>query len=143
MNSGIDANTDRANTRIDNKYIIKNGDVLFSWSGSLELMIWSGGPGILNQHLFKVTSENYPKWFYYHWIKKHLQAFRTIASGKATTMGHIQRHHITGASVLVPSSDVMEKAEALFAPIFEKITLLRLEKQVLKESREQLLAKLV
>ena len=143
MNSGIDANTDRANTRIDNKYIVKNGDVLFSWSGSLELMIWSGGLGILNQHLFKVTSENYPNWFYYHWIKKHLQGFRTIASGKATTMGHIQRHHITGASVLVPSADVMEKAQALFAPIFEKITLLSLEKQMLKESRDQLLTKIV
>ncbi len=141
MNSGIDANTDRANTRIDSKYIVNNGEVLFSWSGSLELMIWSGGSGILNQHLFKVTSGNYPKWFYYHWIKKHLQGFRTIASGKATTMGHIQRHHITGALVLVPSSDVMKKAEALFGPIFEKITLLRLEKQVLKESRDQLLAK--
>ncbi len=43
----------------------------------------------LNQHLFKVTSENYDKWFYYLWTSYHLDRFIAIAADKATTMGHI------------------------------------------------------
>ncbi|MFN9660788.1 MAG: hypothetical protein ACK6BC_10505, partial [Cyanobacteriota bacterium] len=41
-------------------YIVNDGDILFSWSGSLECDLWAGGPGALNQHLFKVTSPSFP-----------------------------------------------------------------------------------
>lgn len=143
INSGIDDDTERANTKIDPKYIIKNDDILFSWSGSLELVAWSGGDGILNQHIFKVTSETYPKWFYFYCIKKHLQHFRAVASGKATTMGHIQRHHLTETKVVVPNSDVLKKADALMSKLFNEESRLRLENVFLAESRDRLLAKLI
>jgi type I restriction enzyme, S subunit len=143
INSGIDENTERANTKIDPKYIVKNDDILFSWSGSLELIAWSGGDGFLNQHIFKVTSETYPKWFYFYSIKKHLQHFRAIASGKATTMGHIQRHHLTETKIVVPNSDVLKKADALMSKLFSEESRLRLENVFLAESRDRLLAKLI
>lgn len=40
--------------------VIDNGDVIFAWSGSLMVKIWTGGRAALNQHLFKVTSSEYP-----------------------------------------------------------------------------------
>lgn len=143
MNSGVDKNSDRATKNIDTKYIVKNGDVLFSWSGSLELMLWSDGDGLLNQHIFKVTSGQYPSWLIYQWIKIHLQNFRAVASGKATTMGHIQREHLTQSLVLAPNKDILKKADSLLSKLFNKELTLRLENKLLKESRDKLLAKLI
>ena len=87
----------------------KTADVLFSWSGSLECVLWAGGLGALNQHLFKVTSPDYPKWLHYLWIHQHLADFRHIAAGKATTMGHIQRHHLSDAKVVVPPHPLLRR----------------------------------
>jgi hypothetical protein len=81
---------DRASADIDPDYIIEDGDILFSWSGSLECVLWAGGKGALNQHLFKVTSDRYPKWLCYLGIHHHLDDFRHIAAGKATTMGDVK-----------------------------------------------------
>ena len=92
---------DKASRDIPEEYIIHDGDLLFSWSGSLEVVVWYGGDGALNQHLFKVTSR-YPQWFIYGWLLEHLPEFRAIAAAKATTMGHIQRRHLTEAAVVVP-----------------------------------------
>ncbi len=40
LNRGINESTSRASTDIPSEYVVENGDVLFSWSGSLELKIW-------------------------------------------------------------------------------------------------------
>lgn len=80
LRKGDTTGADRASRFIKPEYIIQNGDVLFSWSGSLEVETWCGGEGALNQHLFKVTSDMYPKWFYYRWTKQHLSSFQQIAA---------------------------------------------------------------
>ena len=98
-------NADQVSADISEEYIVQDGDILFSWSGSLECVIWTGGKGALNQHLFRVTSDEYPKWFIYFWIHHHLPEFRHIAAGKATTMGHIQRHHLKDAKLFIPSPE--------------------------------------
>jgi type I restriction enzyme, S subunit len=69
LRQGITDSSDKASVNIPNQYIVNNGDILFSWSGSLEVVIWYNGKGGLNQHLFKVSSKKYPKWFYYFWTK--------------------------------------------------------------------------
>nr|HDM58838.1 restriction endonuclease subunit S [Bacillota bacterium] len=91
LRDGITSASDRASVDVPEEYIVEDGDVLFSWSGSLLVKIWCGGKGVLNQHLFKVSSKHYPKWFYYLWTSEHLDRFRRIAADKATTMGHIKR----------------------------------------------------
>ena len=70
--SQCDSNSDKCSKHIKPEYIIKDGDVIFSWSGTLIVDIWCGGICGLNQHLFKVTSKEYPKWFYLFWTKYHL-----------------------------------------------------------------------
>lgn len=143
MNSGVSAASERASKNIDPKYVIKNGDVLFSWSGSLELMVWSEGDGALNQHIFKVTSDSFDKWFYFFWIRKHLQNFRAIASGKATTMGHIQRHHLSESLVLIPDNKLLKQAGLVISPMFDRVLEIQLENIRLKRSRDLLLAELI
>ena len=72
LRTGVNDGSDKASINIPKKYIIDNGDIIFSWSGSLDVVIWNFGKGALNQHLFKVDSDKYPKWFYYYWTLNHL-----------------------------------------------------------------------
>lgn len=134
---------DKASTNIPHQYIIEDGDILFSWSGSLVVVAWCGGKGALNQHLFKVTSEKYPKWFYYYWTKHHLADFQEIAAGKATTMGHIQRHHLKAAKILVPSDKELKEMDKVMSPLLDKIIINNLESRTLASLRDSLLPKLM
>jgi type I restriction enzyme S subunit len=135
LKDGYSINTDRATKNLDAKYIVNNGDVVFSWSGSLELDLWKYDTGALNQHLFKVTSEKYPKWFYYHWIKHYLPQLRQIAEDKATTMGHIKRDHLKESLIVVPNKILRDNSKYfLMGFLFDKIitqnkTILNLENQ--------------
>lgn len=135
--------SDRCSCNIKDECKIHNGDVIFSWSGTLLVDVWCGGDCGLNQHLFKVTSNDYPKWFYYYWTKHHLQEFIHIAKDKAVTMGHIKRGHLEEALVAIPDNDSMEKAHELFEPILSKMISLRLENSRLSLLRNTLLPRLM
>ena len=135
--------SDRCSSNIKNEYKIHNGDVIFSWSGTLLVDIWCGGDCGLNQHLFKVTSNDYPKWFYYYWTKYHLKEFIHIAKDKAVTMGHIKRGHLEKALVVIPDTKSLSKANELYIPLLENIISLRLESSRLSALRDTLLPKLM
>ena len=135
--------SDRCSCSIKDECKIHNGDVIFSWSGTLLVDVWCGGDCGLNQHLFKVTSKDYPKWFYYYWTKHHLQEFIHIAKDKAVTMGHIKRGHLEEAMVAIPDNDSMEKAHELFEPILSKMISLRLENSRLSLLCDTLLPRLM
>lgn len=112
-----DDSSERCRDDIDHSVLINNGDVVFSWSGSLMAKIWCGGKCGLNQHLFKVTSEKYPLWFYYYWLQYHMPDFIDIAANKATTMGHICRNHLDDAIVSIPHPEIMKKADSVLSLI--------------------------
>lgn len=143
MHSGDTEGADKVSVNIPAEYHINDGDVLFSWSGSLEIILWCNGKGALNQHLFKVSSESYPKWFYYYWTLHHLPEFQLIAEGKATTMGHIQRHHLSEAMAFVPPPDLMEQMDMVMAPLLNKIINNMIESRTLANIRDALLSKLM
>ena len=121
LKSGFNNESDWVTSKVDNKYIVELGDVIFSWSGSLELKIWNGQRCVLNQHLFKVTSEQYPKWFYCLWTRFHLDKFRQIADSKATTMGHIKRGELSKSMVAIPPDDYLPRLGGSMVLYFEKI----------------------
>jgi type I restriction enzyme S subunit len=143
LRSGRTDGADRATADLDSDYIIADGDILFSWSGSLECVLWAGGPGALNQHLFKVTSSNYPRWLCYFAVHQHLEDFRHIAAGKATTMGHIQRHHLSDAKIVVPPAPVPGEIDQHIAPLFESLWKRQVESRTLGSLRDVLLPKLI
>ena len=143
LRKGDSEGADRCNTELVPQYIVEDGDVLFSWSGSLEVELWCGGRGALNQHLFKVTSSEFPKWFYYFWTLYHLDEFRLIAADKATTMGHIQRGHLTAAKVLVPPPALLDSMTCIMAPLIDKIIANRAQSRTLATLRDTLLPRLL
>ena len=140
----FDANTEQCSpSLIGEKYIIHDGDIIFSWSGTLMVKIWCGGLCGLNQHLFVVVPKNYPKWFVYLWTLYHLDNFIRIAKDKAVTMGHIKRGELDKALVAIPDKDEMEKCDALIAPIFKQIISNEIESRRLASLRDTLLPKLM
>jgi len=143
LRTGNTEAADRASADLDSAYIVEDGDVLFSWSGSLACVLWAGGRGALNQHLFKVTSQRFPKWFYYNWIQQHLSGFRHIAAGKATTMGHIQRHHLSEALVVAPAPKILVAADRQIAPLVDSVVRNAVQCRTLAALRDLLLPKLI
>ena len=138
-----DDSSELCSLRIKPEYIIHDGDVIFSWSGSLLVDIWCGGTCGLNQHLFKVTSDIYDKWFYYLWTAHHLARFIAIAADKATTMGHIKREELAKAEVLIPCEEDYTSLTSIMQPIFELIISNRIEDRKLAALRDELLPKLM
>lgn len=143
LSSGITENSDWASTDIKPEYIVKNGDVIFAWSASLMVKIWDGQDCILNQHLFKVTSADYPKWFYYLWCKHHLAEFISIAASHATTMGHIKRGDLDEAKVLIPSPEELVTMTKQAEPLIDKIIINNVQINTLTKLRDSLLPKLM
>ena len=138
-----DSNSEQCSSDIKEEYIVHDGDVIFSWSGSLLVDFWCGGTCGLNQHLFKVTSTKYDKWFYYAWTNHHLNHFIAVAADKATTMGHIKRDELSKAKVLIPAdADYSRIAESL-KPLFDLIIANRIENKRLSQVRDDLLPKLL
>lgn len=143
LRAGNTNGADRASAQIRPEYVVVDGDVLFSWSGSLEVEVWNGGPGALNQHLFKVTSDTVPKWFYFFATRHHLSDFRAIAAGKATTMGHIQRKHLTEARIAIAPPESMKKFDAVIASQFDQMVSNAQQSRSLAQLRDTLLPKLI
>ena len=144
LRQGIcDANSELCSPSIKSEYIIHDGDIIFSWSGSLLVDIWCGGTCGLNQHLFKVTSNNYDKWFYYLWTAHHLDRFIAVAADKATTMGHIKREELEKAEVIIPSKCDYKRISTLIKPLFDLIISNRIENRKLTALRNTLLPKIM
>lgn len=138
-----DANSQLCSPNIKKEYVIHDGDVIFSWSGSLLVDFWCGDICGLNQHLFKVTSNKYDKWFYYVWTKHYLNHFIAIAADKATTMGHIKRDELSKSEVLIPDEANYKRIGSLLQPIYDLIISNRIENKKLAEIRDILLPKLM
>ena len=138
-----DDSSELCSPSIKPEYLIHDGDVIFSWSGSLLVDIWCGETCGLNQHLFKVTSDIYDKWFYYLWTAHHLEWFIAIAADKATTMGHIKCEELSKAEVLIPCEKDYNNINSIMKPIFELIISNKIEARKLATLRDELLPKLM
>ncbi len=143
LRKGSTDGADWANADVPRDYIIDDNDLVFSWSGTLEVELWFGGRGALNQHLFKVTSTRIPKWFCLLWIRQHLPSFRAIAASKATTMGHIKRVHLDEARMAIPPRTFLGAADDVLDPLYVLYAQLQVEARRLADMRDLLLPELL
>ena len=141
MHDGISSDTEEVSSNIPESVKVYNGDVLFSWSASLEVMLWACGLGGLNQHIFKVTSANdFPKSFYYFQLLNYVDVFKKMAEARKTTMGHITQDHLQQSTIAIPDNkDIVDKFEKRISPIFAQMVKLQEEIQRLSKQRDSLL----
>ena len=128
---------------IGEKYIIDDGDIIFSWSGTLMVKVWCGGKCGLNQHLFVVEPKDYPHWFAYQWTRHHLDNFIHIAKDKAVTMGHIKRGELDKAKVVVPDGTSMAAIDSMMKPLHSQIISNKIESRRLASMRDTILPRLM
>lgn len=143
MNDGLSQNTEKVRVDIPEKHKIYDGDVLFSWSATLDVKIWSLGKGALNQHIFKVTSSKYPKYFYFFEISNYLQHFKMMAELRKTTMGHITKDHLIESRISVPPLKIITELEKIIDPYLQNILTNRKQNQQLSDLRDWLLPMLM
>ena len=141
MHDGLSADTEWVKADIPNDVKVFDGDVLFSWSASLEVMLWAYGNGGLNQHIFKVTSKNgYPRSFYFYQLIHYIGVFKQMAEARKTTMGHITQDHLRQSTIaLPPNVDIANKLEEKLCPIFDAIVKNSQEIMTLTKQRDELL----
>jgi len=143
LRGGLSERSDRVSRGVPDRYIINDGDYIFSWSGSLLAKVWTEGEGALNQHLFKVTSVDHPQWFFAGWVQYHMPEFQQIAASKATTMGHIQRCHLSAAVTVCPPAETISRMSAVLDPIWLRMIHNSVEARTLAEIRDYLLPRLM
>ncbi len=96
-----DAVTDYYAGKLPTENIIEDGDLIFSWSASLFLRIWTHGKAALNQHLFKVVEkEGVDRVFLKSFIEFYLPELTKASHG--STMQHITRKELEKFTALFP-----------------------------------------
>lgn len=133
------ADSERCSATIPASAIVHNGDVVFSWATVLLVDLWMGGVAGLNQHLYKVTSDTYPTWFYYLWIDKHLPQLTRQLYEHADQPGNLTHKDLAAAEVLIPPHDVLMKQHSVMQPIVEEILSLKQQLNSFVELRERLM----
>lgn len=143
MGNGVGNDTPRNNgERVPAKYLVKAGDLLFSWSATLMVIVWSGEEGWLNQHLFKVTpSEGIGREFLLQSLSNAIEEFQNLTTG--STMKHIQRNKLDQVFVNVPNDEIMELYNNVTKKVREEILHLSSQIRLLTEARDRLLPKVM
>ena len=141
MHDGLSTDTEWVRADIPDGIKVFDGDVLFSWSASLEVMLWAYGNGGLNQHIFKVTSKNgYPRSFYFYQLVHYIGVFKQMAEARKTTMGHITQDHLRQSTIaLPPNVNIANKLEEKLCPIFNAIVKNSQEIMSITKQRDELL----
>lgn len=143
MGEGFNKGTERAKTDLPSAAIVENGDILFSWSATLEVMVWAGGRGALNQHIFKVTPLEHTKSWVYFQLRNYLAHLKMMAELRKTTMGHITQDHLKQSRVIDPPSEHLQKFDELVSPMLQQQVELKKQNQELANLRDWLLPMLM
>ena len=144
MHEGITEDTEQVSCNIPNKNIIESGDILFSWSATLEIMYWFGCRGGLNQHIFKVVPRaDYSKEYVYHQLSAYVINFVKIAESRKTTMGHITSDHMKQSRIVIPPKSIIDKFTVIVNPMHFEMQRCSEENIQLNEMRDYLLPKLM
>lgn len=139
LNSGLGGSTVRNDIEVAEEHLVRPGDLLFAWSGSLTVARWFRPEAIVNQHIFKVIPKaGFPMWLVNQAVRAKLDDFKATASDKATTMGHIQRHHLDEVTLIPDRSDI-DRLEGLMDGLWESALLREQETARLAQTRDELL----
>ena len=144
MHNGINVDTELVKANIPAKNIIDSGDILFSWSATLEVMLWTGNKAGLNQHIFKVVPKSfYSKEYVYQQLSSYVINFVRIAEARKTTMGHITTDHLKQSKITLPPKEIIEKYSHSTEFVYKKMIECKKENLYLIKLRDFLLPMLM
>lgn len=121
LNSGPGGSTVYNELDVPDDKLAAPGDLLMSWSGSLDVYRWARDEAIINQHIFKVIPKDLPAWLVHDRLAFVMPVFQAIAKDKATTMGHIQRGHLESTTVPLPSAEAIKRLDHALRPMWDRL----------------------
>ena len=103
--TGSTTNPHFTTKRFDNKYLVKKGDLLISWSATLDTFIWDKEEGWLNQHIFKVEEDKkiIDHKYLFYFVKRSIDLFMKNTHG--STMKHITKGKFQSIKIPIPFSN--------------------------------------
>ena len=124
---------------LDEKYNIVDGDLILSWSATIDIFRYTGEDAVLNQHLFKVIpSSKVDKEFLYYIIKNNIQQLKDLSHG--ISMKHIKKGDVENYIVKIPSSIEHQKQIARVLADLDKLASTHSAKaDVLSRIKQQLM----
>lgn len=144
MHNGITNETEFVSLNIPDKNKIYAGDILFSWSATLEVIVWTGIDAGLNQHIFKVVPKpSYTKEYVYQQLSAYVNNFVRIAEARKTTMGHITTDHLEQSKIVIPPTELINKYTEKVKDIYKQMILCKQENLSLANLRDFLLPMLM
>ncbi len=128
LKEGVSGQTKFTRQTFDERYHVKSGDMLFSWSGnpetSLDVFWWRRGDGWLNQHIFKVEPTDVDSGFFYYLLRYLRPTFGEIAANKQTTgLGHVTAADLKSLLVGVPPLRIQRAIARVLGSLDDKIEL--------------------
>lgn len=86
---------------LEDRFVIDDGDLIFSWSATLMARIWNHGRAYLNQHLFKVVpNAGTDRGFLLYVLNDNVD--RMALTSQGSTMRHITRKDLGKFQVRIP-----------------------------------------
>lgn len=109
------------NSKVEDQFHVNNGDILISWSASLDVYVWNRGEALLNQHIFKVILDKVliDKSYFVYLIKTKLEEMASKTHG--ATMKHIVRSKFLGIEIPLPPLETQKKIVKILGEKFVKI----------------------
>jgi len=149
LKNGITAQTRWSQRELKDTQVIDTGDLLYSWSGSpdtsLEAFLWTGGKGLLNQHIFNVIAPDAVSKAYVYYLLHYLRPIlvATAKNKQTTGLGHVTVADMKRLMVTAMPDDIRPAFEMIFSPIFDEAFQRTLESASLCLTRDALLPKLL
>jgi type I restriction enzyme S subunit len=149
LKSGVTAQTAFSAVEMPGTYLIRTGDILFSWSGnpdtSIDTFVWAHEPAWLNQHIFRVLPHSESDRAFVLQLLRHLRpVFAELARNKQTTgLGHVTVADMKRLLVVKPNAEVIAALDSCAAPIQSKMFANQQQAQTLVTLRDILLPRLI
>lgn len=143
LRDGVSEKTPRNDgDKIPERYVLRDGDLLFSWSGTLLIEFWYDGAALLNQHLFRVEPNGRcSRAFLLFALRQALPEFGNQSVG--ATMKHIRKSALSTVTVRLPSHSLLTQFDEISMSVFKQIQNLRHQNQKLRAARDLLLPRLM
>jgi type I restriction enzyme S subunit len=149
LKAGVSEQTGFSTVDMGEKYLIRQRDILFSWSGnpdtSIDTFVWQRDDAWLNQHIFKVIpTVDVPRSFLLQLLRSKKPVFTEIARNKQTTgLGHVTVKDLKEMQIALPELRSFNPALQTLEAIQDRVFMCERENLILSELRDTLLPKLI
>ncbi|MEO8385781.1 MAG: restriction endonuclease subunit S [Betaproteobacteria bacterium] len=113
----------RTMRKVDPVYIVQPGDLLVSWSATLDAFIWDREPALLNQHIFKVIpdADRVSKKYLYYSLRRAIAEMLKSEHLHGSTMKHINRGPFLSHEIAIPPLNEQEVVVAEIEKQFSRL----------------------